>query len=254
LSKKCQKIVNKLPIHCINLSKNYEKFVKNLSNICQIFYLFGRSPVEKKKKKKKLKIGGSKPRFDFVAPGKNTVAKVKVFRHLEAWVLVGRGIPHAKDFVSLSALRYSKKQMRLKKPETVLNENIHYIYVVPHGLFSIDNFLCLLELRQIRQETSQVVNTVLKFVPYPLHLSGDSPVCLPRAHAQPGSGGERVEGGRQQQVDPPRKGGPAAAANVLPGRRQQDHAVKGGDVGGEVSHDQVLFLSARKADLTKKGF
>jgi hypothetical protein len=36
------------------------------------------------------------------------VAKAKVFPHLEAWVRMGRGIPHAKDFVSsLSALIYT---------------------------------------------------------------------------------------------------------------------------------------------------
>jgi 1-deoxy-D-xylulose 5-phosphate reductoisomerase len=37
------------------------------------------------------------------------VAKAKVFPHLEAWVPVKRGIPHAKDVISLSALSYSKE-------------------------------------------------------------------------------------------------------------------------------------------------
>jgi hypothetical protein len=40
---------------------------------------------------------------------KNAVAKAKVFSHLEAWVHVGRGILHAKDFVSASALSFSKE-------------------------------------------------------------------------------------------------------------------------------------------------
>jgi hypothetical protein len=35
--------------------------------------------------------------------------KAKVFPHLEAWVCVGRGIPHEKVFISLSALSYSNK-------------------------------------------------------------------------------------------------------------------------------------------------
>jgi hypothetical protein len=37
------------------------------------------------------------------------VSKAEVFPHLRAWDRVGRGIPHEKDFVSLSALSYSKK-------------------------------------------------------------------------------------------------------------------------------------------------
>jgi hypothetical protein len=35
--------------------------------------------------------------------------------HLEAWVRLGHRIPQAKDFISLSALSYSKKEMHLKK-------------------------------------------------------------------------------------------------------------------------------------------
>jgi hypothetical protein len=40
---------------------------------------------------------------------KIAVAKAKVLPHLEAWVRVGGVILHAKDFVSLSALSYSKE-------------------------------------------------------------------------------------------------------------------------------------------------
>jgi hypothetical protein len=37
------------------------------------------------------------------------IAAGKGLRHLEAWVRVGRGAPHEKDFVSLSELNYLKK-------------------------------------------------------------------------------------------------------------------------------------------------
>jgi hypothetical protein len=40
---------------------------------------------------------------------KSKQTKAKVFPHLEAWVRVGRRIPHRKVFVSLSSLRYSKE-------------------------------------------------------------------------------------------------------------------------------------------------
>jgi hypothetical protein len=40
---------------------------------------------------------------------KFAVTKAKVFPHLETFVRVKRGIPHAKNFVGLSALSYSKE-------------------------------------------------------------------------------------------------------------------------------------------------
>jgi hypothetical protein len=42
-------------------------------------------------------------------PGSGSDNEAKVFPHLEAWVRGGRGIPHGKVFVSLSALSYSKE-------------------------------------------------------------------------------------------------------------------------------------------------
>jgi hypothetical protein len=38
---------------------------------------------------------------------KIAVVKAKMFPHLQAWVRVGCGIPHAKDFISLSLQRIS---------------------------------------------------------------------------------------------------------------------------------------------------
>jgi hypothetical protein len=55
------------------LSKSFQKFSKiskKLSKNGQISFCSD-CPGKKKKKKKKKKIGGSKTRFDFVAPGKN---------------------------------------------------------------------------------------------------------------------------------------------------------------------------------------
>jgi hypothetical protein len=40
---------------------------KSCQNICPNFVTLGRNPVKKRKKK----IGGSKTRYDFAAPGKN---------------------------------------------------------------------------------------------------------------------------------------------------------------------------------------
>jgi hypothetical protein len=40
---------------------------------------------------------------------KFAVAKAKVFPHLEAWIRVGRGIPHVKGHNSVLRLRYFKE-------------------------------------------------------------------------------------------------------------------------------------------------
>jgi hypothetical protein len=46
---------------------------------------------------------------------KFAVAKAKVFPHLEAWVRVGRGLPHVKGNNSTLRLGYFQETMRFKK-------------------------------------------------------------------------------------------------------------------------------------------
>jgi hypothetical protein len=53
------------------------------------------------------------------------VAKAKVFPHLEAWVSVGRGIPHVNGHNSVLRHRYSQAKNPLKKP--LLSRGIRYI-------------------------------------------------------------------------------------------------------------------------------
>jgi hypothetical protein len=43
------------------------------------------------------------------------IDKAKVFRHLEARLRAGRGIPHSKDSLSLSMVQYSKDTCSKKK-------------------------------------------------------------------------------------------------------------------------------------------
>jgi hypothetical protein len=76
LLKSGEKVVKKFPkLSKKKLSKIGQKAVEHLSN----FVALARGPAKKKKKKKKKKIGGSKTRYDFVAPGKNAGGLATLF-------------------------------------------------------------------------------------------------------------------------------------------------------------------------------